>query len=34
MSTIIEDYSDLGGEDEDMQIERKVASFKVPPHQF
>lgn len=29
MSTIVEDYSDLGGEDEDMQIERKVASFKV-----
>ncbi|KDN41719.1 hypothetical protein RSAG8_07250, partial [Rhizoctonia solani AG-8 WAC10335] len=29
MSTIIEDYSDLGGEDEDMQIERKVASFKM-----
>ncbi|KAF8755059.1 Serine/Threonine protein kinase, catalytic domain [Rhizoctonia solani] len=29
MSTIIEDYSDLGVEDEDMQIERKVASFKM-----
>ncbi|KAH7337093.1 hypothetical protein B0J17DRAFT_718990 [Rhizoctonia solani] len=29
MSTIVEDYSDLGGEDEDMQIERKVASFKM-----
>jgi hypothetical protein len=29
MKTIIEDYSDLGGEDEDMQLERKVASFRV-----
>ncbi|KAG9073452.1 hypothetical protein FS749_015170, partial [Ceratobasidium sp. UAMH 11750] len=28
METIVEDYSDLGGEDEDMQIEQKVASFK------
>lgn len=28
MSTIIEDYSDLGGEDEDM-IEAKVASFRM-----
>ncbi|QRW06434.1 kinase domain protein [Ceratobasidium sp. AG-Ba] len=29
METIVEDYSDLGVEDEDMQIEQKVASFKM-----
>ncbi|KAG8716348.1 hypothetical protein FRC09_015862 [Ceratobasidium sp. 395] len=29
MDTIVEDYSDLGGEDEDMQIEQKFASFKM-----
>lgn len=33
MMTIVEDYSDLGDEDEDMgmELERKVASFKVRP---
>jgi hypothetical protein len=34
MTTIIEDYSDLGGEDEDMQIEQKVASFRVRIRMF